>query len=113
MKIVTYLRVSTVRQGRSGLGLEAQRSAIQAYANARNARILKQFVEVESGNASNSTSELLAATYLAKVSGSLLVIVKMDRLSRDAALMLPLRESRVKLIAADMPDANEPLARQR
>jgi DNA invertase Pin-like site-specific DNA recombinase len=107
MKIVTYLRVSTARQGSSGLGLEAQRNAIQAYASARSASIVKEFVEVESGKASNNRPELLAALHLAKVTGSLLVIAKMDRLSRNAAFLLTLRESGVKFIAADMPDANE------
>lgn len=106
MKIVTYLRVSTVRQGRSGLGLEAQRSAIEAYAAARNATVVREFLEVESGKV-NTRPELAAALHLAKVTGSVLVIAKMDRLSRNAAFLLTLRESGVKFIAADMPDANE------
>ncbi|MCC2971070.1 recombinase family protein [Massilia sp. IC2-476] len=107
MKIVTYLRVSTARQGSSGLGLEAQRSAIEAYATARSASIVKEFVEVESGKQASNRPELVAALHLAKVTGSLLVIAKMDRLSRNAAFLLTLRESGVKFIAADMPDANE------
>lgn len=107
MKIVTYLRVSTARQGSSGLGLEAQRNAIEGYAAARSASIVKEFVEVESGKATSNRPELAAALHLAKVTGSLLVIAKMDRLSRNAAFLLTLRESGVKFIAADMPDANE------
>jgi DNA invertase Pin-like site-specific DNA recombinase len=106
MKIVTYLRVSTARQGDSGLGLEAQRNAIQAYATARTASIVKEFVEVESGK-NNQRPELAAALHLAKVTGSTLVIAKLDRLSRNAAFLLALRDSGVKFIAADMPDANE------
>lgn len=106
MKIVTYLRVSTARQGSSGLGLEAQRSSIEAYAAGRNATILREFLEVESGKV-NTRPELAAALHLAKVTGSVLVIAKMDRLSRNAAFLLTLRESGVKFIAADMPDANE------
>ena len=106
MKIVTYLRVSTERQGRSGLGLEAQRSSIEAYATGRSASIVKEFVEVESGK-NNQRPQLAAALHLAKVTGSTLVIAKLDRLSRNAAFLLALRDSDVKFIAADMPDANE------
>jgi len=107
MKIVSYCRVSTTGQGDSGLGLEAQQDRIHAYAASRGARILKQFVEVESGKASTNRPQLLAALHLAKVTGSVLVIAKMDRLSRNAAFLLTLRDSGVKFIAADMPDANE------
>jgi DNA invertase Pin-like site-specific DNA recombinase len=107
MKIVTYLRVSTARQGNSGLGLEAQRNTIQNYVVSRSASIIKEFVEVESGKASSNRPQLADALHLAKVTGSILVIAKMDRLSRNAAFLLTLRESGVKFIAADMPDANE------
>lgn len=106
MKIVTYLRVSTARQGDSGLGLDAQRSAIQAYATARSANIVKELVEVESGK-NNERPQLATALHLAKVTGSVLVIAKLDRLSRNAAFLLALRDSGVKFVAADMPDANE------
>lgn len=106
MKIVTYLRVSTDRQGKSGLGLEAQRTSIEAYAEARSACIVREFVEVESGK-KNERPQLAAALHLAKVTGSTLVIAKLDRLSRNAAFLLALRDSGVKFIAADMPDANE------
>lgn len=106
MKIVTYLRVSTARQGDSGLGLEAQRAAIQAFADKRSASIVKEFVEVESGK-NNERPQLAAALHMAKVTGSVLVIAKLDRLSRNAAFLLALRDSGVKFIAADMPDANE------
>lgn len=107
MKIVTYLRASTARQGRSGLGLEAQRHAIQGYVTSRGATIVKEFMEVESGKASDNRPQLTEALHLAKVTGSLLVIAKMDRLSRNAVFLLTLRESGVKFIAADMPDAND------
>lgn len=106
MKITSYLRVSTARQGRSGLGLEAQRAAILNYATARNGNITKEFCEVESGKG-NTRPQLLAALHHAKVTGSVLVIAKMDRLSRNAAFLLTLRDSGVKFIAADLPDANE------
>ena len=106
MKIVSYLRVSTARQGHSGLGLDAQRTAIQAYANTKGANLVKEFVEVESGKV-NTRPQLAEALHLAKVTGSVLVIAKLDRLSRNAAFLLALRDSGVKFIAADMPDANE------
>lgn len=106
MKIVSYLRVSTARQGRSGLGLDAQRSAIQSYVDSKGAKVAREFVEVESGK-DNTRPKLTDALHLAKVTGSVLVIAKLDRLSRNAAFLLTLRDSGVKFIAADMPDANE------
>jgi DNA invertase Pin-like site-specific DNA recombinase len=106
VKIVTYLRVSTARQGDSGLGLEAQRNAIEAYAMARSGTIVREFLEVESGK-NNERPQLAAALHLAKVTGSVLVIAKLDRLSRNAAFLLTLKDSGVKFIAADMPDAND------
>lgn len=107
MKIVSYCRVSTARQGESGLGLEAQQCAIQAYASNHQGTILKEFVEVESGKSSKNRPQLLAALHLAKVTGSVLVIAKLDRLSRNAAFLLTLRDSGVKFVAADMPNAND------
>lgn len=106
MKIVSYLRVSTARQGHSGLGLDAQRTAIQAYADTKGANLVKEFVEIESGKV-NTRPQLAEALHLAKVTGSVLVIAKLDRLSRNAAFLLTLKDSGVRFIAADMPDANE------
>lgn len=105
MKIVSYLRVSTAKQGSSGLGLEAQREAIKTYADRMQAKMGKEFVEVESGKL-NARPELATALHLAKVTGSTLVIAKLDRLSRNAAFLLTLKDSGVKFIAADLPDAN-------
>jgi len=106
MKIVSYLRVSTRQQGISGLGLQAQRAAIEAYAAQRSGKVIETFTEVESGKL-NSRPELLKALHLAKVTGATLVIAKLDRLSRNAAFLLTLRDSGVRFIAADMPDAND------
>lgn len=106
MKVVSYLRVSTRKQGQSGLGLEAQRQAIEAYAAERGATILETFTEVESGR-NNARPELAMAMHLAKVTGAKLLIAKLDRLSRNAAFLLTLRDSGVRFVAADMPDANE------
>lgn len=105
-KLVTYERVSTVRQGRSGLGLEAQRKAIEDYSEARDATILARFTEVESGR-KNDRPELEKALQLARLTGATLVIAKLDRLSRNAAFLLTLRDSGVSFVAVDMPEAND------
>lgn len=106
MKIIAYHRVSTARQGSSGLGLEAQKKAIEELASSRGAQLVGSFTEVESG-ANNDRPELEKALKLSKVTGATLVIAKLDRLSRNAAFLLTLRDSGVAFIAADMPDAND------
>lgn len=105
MKIVTYIRVSTDKQGRSGLGLDAQRAAIGAYAKTAEAVTVAEFQEVESGR-NNARPELEKALRMARVMGAKLVIAKLDRLSRNAAFLLKLQESNVDFVACDMPDAN-------
>lgn len=105
MKIVTYIRVSTEKQGRSGLGLEAQQAAIAAYAARHDATVTAAFTEVESGRR-NDRPELAKALRKARVTGSKLVIAKLDRLSRDAAFLLNLQASSVDFVACDMPEAN-------
>lgn len=106
MKIVAYLRVSTAKQGQSGLGLEAQAAAIAAHAHRVSGKVVATFTEVESGKL-NARPELAKALHLAKVTGATLVIAKLDRLSRNAAFLLTLRDSGVHFVAADLPDANE------
>lgn len=106
MRVVVYMRVSTARQGRSGLGLEAQQAAIDAFVRERGAEVLQTFTEVESGK-SAKRPELERALHLAKVTGATLLIAKLDRLSRNAAFLLTLRDSGVRFVAVDMPDANE------
>lgn len=105
MKIVTYIRVSTDKQGRSGLGLEAQRAAIAAYAHSADAHVVEEFQEVESGR-NNDRPALLAALKSTRVHGAKLVIAKLDRLSRNAAFLLTLQESGVDFVTCDMPDAS-------
>jgi DNA invertase Pin-like site-specific DNA recombinase len=106
MKIVAYRRVSTKRQGQSGLGLEAQEAAIQEFAASRSARIIGQYTEIESGK-TNERPQLTAAVHYAKVTGATLVIAKLDRLSRSASFTLTLRDSGVKFVCCDMPEAND------
>jgi DNA invertase Pin-like site-specific DNA recombinase len=105
-KLVAYERVSTARQGRSGLGLEAQRKAIDDYTAASGAQVLGRFTEVESGRR-NDRPELDAALQLARLTGATLVIAKLDRLSRNAAFLLTLRDAGVRFLACDMPQAND------
>lgn len=104
-KFVAYYRVSTARQGRSGLGLEAQKHAVAEYLNGGRWTMLKEYTEVESGKV-NARPELEKALRQCKVTGAKLVIAKLDRLSRNAAFLLALRDSGVKFVAADVPDAN-------
>jgi DNA invertase Pin-like site-specific DNA recombinase len=106
MRLVAYERVSTARQGQSGLGLEAQRRQIAEFAATRKAEVLARFTEVESGRKADRP-ELAKALHHAKVTGATLVIAKLDRLSRNAAFLLALRDSGVKFVAVDMPEAND------
>ena len=105
-KFVAYERVSTARQGRSGLGLDAQRKAIDDFTASRGAILVGRFTEVESGRR-NDRPELDKALTLAKLTGAILVIAKLDRLSRNAAFLLTLRDSGVRFLAVDMPEAND------
>ncbi|MDG4650387.1 recombinase family protein [Roseibacterium sp. SDUM158017] len=105
-KLVAYKRVSTARQGKSGLGLEAQRKAIDAYAATKGGMILARFTEVESGR-KNDRPELEKALQLARITGATLVIAKLDRLSRNAAFLLTLRDAGVRFVACDMQEAND------
>ena len=100
---VTYLRVSTDRQGQSGLGLDAQRSAVAAYVATR--PILGEFVEVESGR-KDDRPQLAAALTLCRQRRGVLVIAKLDRLARSVAFISNLMASGVEFVAADMPQAN-------
>ena len=105
-RMVAYERVSTARQGASGLGLEAQRKVIADFAASQGAEVLARFTEVESGCKADRP-ELAKALHLAKVTGATLVIAKLDRLSRNAAFLLALRDSGVRFLAVDMPEAND------
>jgi DNA invertase Pin-like site-specific DNA recombinase len=105
-KFVSYLRVSTARQGRSGLGLEAQRKAVEDYLNGGNWQLVKEFVEVESGKRADRP-QLEKAFQLCRLLGAKLVIAKLDRLSRDAHFLLGLEKAGVDFVAADMPHANK------
>jgi DNA invertase Pin-like site-specific DNA recombinase len=104
MRFVSYLRVSTERQGQSGLGLEAQRAAIAVYTSGRG-DLVAEFVEVESGKRSDRP-ELEKALAEAKRAGAVLVIAKLDRLARNVAFIATLIERKIEIAACDMPEAN-------
>jgi DNA invertase Pin-like site-specific DNA recombinase len=88
-QFVTYLRVSTTKQGQSGLGLEAQKTAVESYLSSVGGRSLAEFVEVESGR-KNERVELQAALALCKAYGATLLVASLDRLARNAHFLLGL-----------------------
>lgn len=97
---VAYYRVSTQKQGQSGLGLEAQRNAIAHY------NPIAEFIEIESGK-NDDRGELNAALDFARKNSATLIVAKLDRLSRNAHFILGLMERGVRIRCADMPDADE------
>ncbi|MEY9604626.1 DNA invertase Pin-like site-specific DNA recombinase [Bradyrhizobium japonicum] len=103
---VAYYRVSTKGQGRSGLGLEAQREAVRNYLNGGQWSLAEAFTEVESGKRDDDRPQLAKALQTCRVYGAKLVIAKLDRLSRDAHFLLGLEKAGVDFVAADMPHAN-------
>lgn len=107
---VTYLRVSTVKQGHSGLGLEAQQTALRHYIGGQRGTAVAEFIEVESGKGSTALSnrpKLREALATAKSAGAVLLIAKLDRLARNVHFITGLIESGVEFIACDMPHANK------
>jgi DNA invertase Pin-like site-specific DNA recombinase len=105
-KFVSYLRVSTKRQGESGLGLEAQRAAVEAWLNGGNWQLVAEHVEVESGKRDDNRPALAKAIAACRAFNAKLVIAKLDRLSRDAHFLLGLEKAGIEFIAVDMPHAN-------
>ena len=105
-KYIAYYRVSTARQGRSGLGLDAQRTAVRAFLPRGKKDLLDEFTEVESGRRKNRP-QLIAALASCRKNNATLLIAKLDRLARNVAFVANLMESKVGFRAVDMPDANE------
>jgi DNA invertase Pin-like site-specific DNA recombinase len=105
VKIVAYYRVSTKKQGESGLGLEGQQEAVRAFTNEKNATIIRHYTEIETGKSADRP-ELLKALAHAKRSKATLVIAKLDRLARNVHFTSGLMESGVDFIACDIPYAN-------
>jgi DNA invertase Pin-like site-specific DNA recombinase len=104
-KFVAYYRVSTQRQGRSGLGLDAQQQAVRDYLNGGDWRLVAEVTEVESGKRSDRP-KLAEALKLCRLHGATLIIAKLDRLARNVAFISNLMESGVDFHAVDFPQAN-------
>jgi DNA invertase Pin-like site-specific DNA recombinase len=105
-KFVAYYRVSTDKQGKSGLGLEAQRQAVEQYLNGGKWSLVGEFTEIESGKR-NKRPELEKALTICKRQKAKLVIAKLDRLSRNLAFIATLMDSGVEFVAVDNPHANK------
>lgn len=103
-RFVAYFRVSTDRQGRSGLGLEAQQEAVSRFINGRG-ELMESFTEIESGRKSDRP-ELNAAIAACRQHQATLVIAKLDRLARNVAFIANLMDSSIDFVAVDMPEAN-------
>lgn len=104
-KCVSYLRVSTTRQGESGLGIEAQRSSVANFLSGDRWKIVGEFVEVESGKY-NLRPELQRAIATCRIHGATLVVSRLDRLARNAHFLLGLKEAGIDILCVDMPSAN-------
>lgn len=102
---VAYYRVSTRKQGRSGLGLEAQRSTVSGFALASGGRIVAEFTEQESGKLA-LRPQLQRALTACRLHRAVLVVAKLDRLARNAAFLLSLRDASVEIVACDLPSMN-------
>jgi DNA invertase Pin-like site-specific DNA recombinase len=101
-KFVCYYRVSTARQGKSGLGLDAQRAAVATYLNGGNWQIVEEFTEIESGKNSDRPA-LDKALAAARLHRAAVVVSKMDRLTRNVAFLSRLLEAGVDVRFADLP----------
>ncbi|MCC4115289.1 recombinase family protein [Aromatoleum toluclasticum] len=109
-KFVSYIRVSTARQGASGLGLEAQQAAVARYLNGGAWELVGEFREVETGKGADALAkrpQLRAALDACRKHGATLLIAKLDRLARNVHFVSGLLETGVEFVAADMPQANK------
>lgn len=102
---IAYLRVSTARQGESGLGLEAQRATVEAFARQQGGQIVAEYVEVESGKRSDRP-ELAKALAAARKGRATLLIAKLDRLARNVAFIAAMMDAGVDFVACDQPFAS-------
>lgn len=103
-KYIAYYRVSTQKQGVSGLGLDAQRSEVARFVE-RGGVLVTEYQDIESGK-NNNRPNLIRAIEDCKKQDATLLIAKLDRLSRNASFILTLRDSKIDFVCCDMPDAN-------
>lgn len=106
MRFIAYYRVSTDKQGQSGLGLEAQRMICYTYVRSINAEIIAEFTDIESGSKNNRPELNNALAMLENENGSRLLVAKQCRLTRSVALMSSLLEKKVPLTIAESPEAS-------
>jgi len=107
-RFVAYYRVSTQRQGASGLGLEAQREAVRQYLAGTHGETVAEFVEIESGRKTElQRPQLAAALAECKSRGAVLLVAKLDRLARSVHFVSGLMQAGVKFVAVDLPEAND------
>lgn len=109
-KFVAYYRVSTQKQGQSGLGLEAQKASVASYLNGGAWELIGEFVEIETGKGANALDKrpkLRAALDICRKQGATLIIAKLDRLARNVHFVSGLLETGCDFVAADMPQANK------
>lgn len=105
-RFISYLRVSTRKQGASGLGVEAQRQAVLDFLNGGRWNLISEVIEVESGKRDDNRPKLAEALRLCRLHGATLLVAKLDRLARDAHFLLGLSKAGVEFTACDMPAAN-------
>ncbi len=105
-KYVSYLRVSTGKQARSGLGLEAQRAAVTTWLNGGRWKLVDEVVEIKSGKSDKNRPALQRALDACRRYKARLIISRLDRLSRDPVFLLSLRDAGIDFVALDMPEAN-------
>jgi len=104
-KYVAYYRVSTAKQGRSGLGLEAQENTTTSYLDSVKGELVEGYTDIESGSKDNRP-ELQKALRKCRLTGATLLIAKLDRLSRNRRFLMDLQDSSINFVCCDMPEAN-------
>lgn len=105
-KYVAYFRVSTAQQGKSGLGLEGQKTMVDNFLGSNGGILVESFTEIETGTSKKRRTEIFKAIECAKQNGAILVIAKLDRLARNVHFVSSLMETGVEFICCDMPSAN-------
>jgi len=104
-RFVAYFRVSTAEQGKSGLGLEAQKTMVENYVANNKGQLVNQFTEIETGTSKRKRTEIYKAIEFAQQNNAVLVIAKIDRLARNVFFVSSLMEAGIEFIACDLPQA--------